>query len=83
MCSKQTIKKRKEIAVEEIKKKRVILLQVLFLLIQFKSFLLCFRTCPKGKTWYLVKWLGFKKPTWTYYKHCEGCADLIRIFMEG
>ncbi|EFX66877.1 hypothetical protein DAPPUDRAFT_262452 [Daphnia pulex] len=38
--------------------------------------------CPKGKIWYLVKWQGYKKPTWNYGENCEGCALRIRQFME-
>jgi hypothetical protein len=25
-----------------------------------QCFLLCFRLCPKGKIWYLVKWQGYR-----------------------
>ncbi|EFX64371.1 hypothetical protein DAPPUDRAFT_334271 [Daphnia pulex] len=24
--------------------------------------------CPKGKTWYLIKWIGYEESTWTFYK---------------
>jgi hypothetical protein len=41
------------------------------------------RICPKGKTWYLLKWLGYEEATWTFYKDVgEGCCYLMRKFME-
>ncbi|EFX67696.1 hypothetical protein DAPPUDRAFT_330810 [Daphnia pulex] len=24
--------------------------------------------CPKGKTWYLIKWIVYEESTWTFYK---------------
>jgi hypothetical protein len=55
-----------------------------FLIIKImQCFLSCFRLCPKGKIWYLVKWQGYQKPTWNFAEDCDGCANRIQQFMKG
>jgi hypothetical protein len=42
-----------------------------------------YRICPKGKTWYLIKWIGNEESTWTFYKDVDdGCPDIMRQFLK-